>query len=55
MVERRIELNRRYRRKKKMQKLKRRLAAATTPADRDKILEKIHALSPWWQEPAKPA
>jgi hypothetical protein len=52
MVERRIELNRRYHRKKKMQKLKAKLATAQG-SDRDKILYKIHSLSPFWKEPAK--
>lgn len=51
MVERRIELGRRYHRKKKMRKLKAKLTATTNPADREKILYKIHCLSPWWQEP----
>jgi hypothetical protein len=55
MVERRSELDRRYRRKKKMQKLKRKLAATQSPGEREKILGKIHALSPFWQPPAKPA
>lgn len=48
MVERRIELNRRYRRKKKMAKLKARLATAKDGRDKETILTKIHALSPWW-------
>jgi hypothetical protein len=51
MVERRIELGRRYHRKKKMRKLKAKLTATTNPADREKILYKIHCLSPWWTEP----
>jgi hypothetical protein len=55
MVERRIELNRRYHRKKKMAKLKARLAAAKNNHERETILKKIHILSPWWQEPAPPA
>jgi hypothetical protein len=53
MVERRKELNRRYHRKKKMKKLKAKLAAATANNDgreREKILKKIHAISPWWRE-----
>ena len=49
MVERRIELDRRYRRKDKMRKLKAKLQAATG-ADRDKILYKIKRLSPFWTE-----
>ena len=52
MVERRSELDRRYHRKKKMAKLKARLAAAKTGGDREAILKKIHILSPWWKEPA---
>jgi hypothetical protein len=51
MVERRTELNRRYHRKKKMAKLKAKLAAARDPRDRDAILKKIHILSPWWEMP----
>jgi hypothetical protein len=51
MVERRMELDRRYHRKKKMRKLKTKLAEATNPADKEKILTKIRRLSPWWQEP----
>ncbi len=53
MVERRIELNRRYRRKAKMKKLKLKLAATKEGRERDAVLHKIHLLSPWWQEPAK--
>jgi hypothetical protein len=53
MVERKIELKRRYHRKAKMAKLKRKLAAAKSGHDRDTILKKIHAISPWWQEPAQ--
>lgn len=55
MVERRMELTRRYHRKKKMAKLKAKLSAAKTPQDREAILRKIHILSPWWQEPAPQA
>ncbi len=51
MVERRTELNRRYHRKKKLTKLKARLAAAKNNHERELILKKIHILSPWWQEP----
>jgi hypothetical protein len=49
MVERRIELDRRYQRKEKMRKLKAKLQTATG-ADRDKILYKIKRLSPFWTE-----
>ena len=52
MVERRSELKRRYHRKAKMTKLKAKLAAAKTGGEKDTILKKIHALSPWWAEPA---
>ena len=51
-MERRIELDRRYHRKEKMRKLKRKLTEARGEA-RDKILGKIHALSPFWTEPKK--
>lgn len=50
MVERRIELDRRFSRKKKMKKLKTKLQTATGP-DRDKILYKIRCISPFWTEP----
>lgn len=53
MVERRMELKRRYHRKQKMHKLKARLAAAKDDRERDKILVKIRALSPGWTEPAE--
>lgn len=52
MVERRSELKRRYHRKKKMAKLKARLADAKSNSERETILKKIRILSPWWQEPA---
>jgi hypothetical protein len=52
MVERRMELKRRYHRKAKMAKLKAKLAAARDPRERDAILKKIHRISPWWTEPA---
>jgi hypothetical protein len=51
MPERQVELRRRRSRKKKMFKLKDRLAKAKTGHDRDLILAKIKVLSPWWQEP----
>jgi hypothetical protein len=51
MVERRIELNRRYHRKKKMAKLKAKLAAAKDGHKREEILKKIRTISPWWTEP----
>jgi hypothetical protein len=52
MVERKSELKRRYHRKKKMPKLKTKLAAAKTESEKTKILAKILALSPEWKEPA---
>jgi hypothetical protein len=52
MVERRIELNRRYQRKKKLRKLKAKLAKAKDGREKDNILKKLHVISPWWQEPA---
>jgi hypothetical protein len=52
MVERRSELKRRYHRKKKMKKLKSRLAAAKDGREKDQVLKKIRILSPWWTEPA---
>jgi hypothetical protein len=51
MVERKIELKRRQHRRKKMFKLKARLAAAKDGREREHVLHKIHALSPWWEEP----
>ena len=53
MVERRKELDQRYQRKKKMGKLKAKLAAAKDARERDVVLKKIHVISPWWKEPAK--
>ncbi|MCE9534033.1 MAG: hypothetical protein K8T89_23355 [Planctomycetes bacterium] len=52
MVERRVELTRRYQRKKKLRKLKNKLAKAQGP-DREKLLGKIHIISPFWAEPVK--
>lgn len=52
MVERRIELDRRYTRKRKMKKYKAKLETATGEA-REKILYKIKRLSPFWTEPPK--
>ncbi len=49
MVERRMELKRRYHRKHKMRKLKSRLATAKEGRERDSILRKIHLLSPFWK------
>lgn len=49
MVERRIELDRRYHRKKKMRLLKLKLQTATGE-EREKLLYKIKRLSPFWTE-----
>lgn len=55
MVERRIELDRRFMRKDKMRKLKKKLESATGEV-REKILYKIKRLSPFWTEASlKPA
>jgi hypothetical protein len=51
MVERKIELRRRRARKKKLTKLKAKLAAAKDGRDKDAILAKIHVVSPWWTAP----
>ncbi len=53
MVERKIELKRRYHRKKKLRKLKARLATAKDGREKEAVLRKIRILSPWWKEPAK--
>ena len=50
MVERRTELKRRYQRKKKMTKLKIKLAAAKDGREKEAILKKIHIISPFWHE-----
>jgi hypothetical protein len=51
MVERKIELRRQRSRRKKMLKLKDRLAKAKNNGERDLVLKKIHRISPWWQAP----
>ena len=53
MVERRSELKRRRHRRKKMLKLKSRLAAAKDNREREQILKRIRRVSPLWTEPAK--
>jgi hypothetical protein len=53
MVERKIELGRQRRRKKKMLKLKRKLAAAKDAREREHIVQKIRKVSPWWKEPVE--
>ncbi len=50
MVERRIELDRRYQRKKKMKKLKTRLATTKDEKVREATLLKIKRISPMWTE-----
>jgi hypothetical protein len=50
MVERRVELNRRYQRKAKLTKLKAKLAKAKDGRERDAVLKKIHVISPFWKE-----
>jgi hypothetical protein len=55
MVERKTELKRRYGRKKKLTKLKIKLAAAKDGREKEAILKKIHIVSPFWQEPAAEA
>src|SRR5689334_9303231 len=53
MVEKKIELRRTRARRKKLTKLKEKLARAKTGGDRDAALKKIHRISPFWKEPAK--
>lgn len=48
MVERRSELDRRYHRKKKMRKLKNKLAKSASEVDKQTIVAKIRRLSPDW-------
>lgn len=52
MVERKIELRRRNARRKKLLKLKKKLAGAKDNRERDAVLTKIHVISPWWKEKA---
>ncbi len=52
MVERRKELNQRYHRKKKLTKLKAKLSTAKDGREKEAVLKKIHAISPFWKEPA---
>jgi hypothetical protein len=51
MVERKTELRRQRSRRKKMLKLKARLARAKTNSERDQIVKKIQRISPWWTAP----
>jgi hypothetical protein len=60
MVERRTELKRRYHRKKKLKKLKAKLAHPKDGRERENTLKKIRLISPHWTEgkpegEAKPA
>lgn len=52
MVERKSELKRRYHRKKKMRKLKTKLAKTTSETDKQTIVAKILHLSPDWKPAA---
>jgi hypothetical protein len=51
MAEKQIELRRKRSRRKKMLKLKTRLARAKTNSERDQIVKKIQRISPWWTAP----
>ena len=51
MVERKIELRRKRARRKKLLKLKDRLARAKNSGERETVLKKIHRISPFWQAP----
>jgi hypothetical protein len=53
MVERKAELRRQRARRKKLLKLKTKLAKAKEGRERDQVLQKIRLVSPWWKEPAK--
>jgi hypothetical protein len=53
MVERRRELDARYHRKKKLSKLKDKLAKAKDSREKENVIKKIHKISPWWAEPKK--
>jgi hypothetical protein len=53
MVERRRELDARYHRKKKLSKLKDKLAKAKDSREKESVIKKIHKISPWWAEPKK--
>lgn len=51
MVEKKIELRRRRARKKKLNKLKDKLAAVKNDHEKEAVLLKINRISPWWTEP----
>lgn len=55
MVERRKELDRRYQRKRKLKKLKTRLAKSKDEKVREATMLKIKRISPMWTEPVKSA
>jgi len=50
MVEKKIELRRVRARRKKLLKLKGKLAKAKNNGERDVVLKKIHRISPFWKE-----
>ena len=50
MVEKKAELRRKRARRKKLAKLKGKLAKAKGNSERDIALKKIHRISPWWKE-----
>ncbi len=50
MVEKKTELRRSRARRKKLTKLKGKLAKAKTGGDREQVLKKIHRVSPFWKE-----
>ena len=52
MSEKQIELRRKRSRRKKMLKLKGKLAKAKSGGEKDIVLKKIHRISPFWVEPA---
>lgn len=52
MVEKQTELRRTRSRRKKLAKLKGKLAKAKTSGDREQVLKKIHRVSPFWKEAA---
>ena len=51
MVEKKVELRRKRSRRKKLLKLKGRLARAKSSGERDTVLRKIHRISPFWELP----
>lgn len=51
MVERKMELRRRRKRRETMRKLKVKLANAKSGGEREAILQQIRRQSPWWTEP----